>query len=191
MFPLIGIMPQKSRLGTYRKRRKETEPSTYVVSLPLAVFTDAPLSSAQRPDQRLTTTGGPPPGKYAADVTYATFLTTLVLLISGWTQTYTESALHFTKLDFSRPVPQLLFCLTVFDGMSWTLSSSGVKIASGNLVSSIPDRLESVTAVLSLLSRLDQCQICEGNADGKFGELLSQAGFLKSSGILLKKSNNI
>ena len=105
--------------------------------------------------------------------------------------TYTESALHFTKLDFSRPVTQLLFCLTVFDGMSWILSSSGVNIASGNLVSSIPDRLESVTTVLSLLSRLYLYQICEGNADGKFGELLSKARFLKSSGMLLKNSSNI
>ena len=61
-------MPRKFRLGTYRKQRKETEPSSYVVYLPLAVFTDAPLSSAKILDQRLTTTGGPPPGKHAADV---------------------------------------------------------------------------------------------------------------------------
>ena len=58
-----------------------------------------------------------------------------------------------------------------------------MKIESRSLVSSVPDRLESVAAVLSLLSRLNQCQICEENGDGKFGELLLQARFLKSSGM--------
>ena len=90
-----------------------------------------------------------------------------------------------TKLDFSRAVPQLLFCLSISVGISWTLSSSGVKIESRSLVSSVPDRLESVAAVLSLLSRLNQFQICEGNGDGKFGELLLQARFLKSSGMYI------
>ena len=111
-------------------------------------------------------------------------LTELSLHDLGWAQIHTDGSLHFTKLDFSRrPVPQLLFCITLSSDMSWTLSSSGVKITSGSLISSLPHKLESVATVLSLLSRLNQCQICEGNADGKFGELLSQTRFLKNSGM--------
>ena len=67
--------------------------------------------------------------------------------------------------------------------MTWSLSSSGVAITSGQLVGSIPDRLESAVVVLALLARLDQCQICEGNADGKFSSLMFEHRFLKSSGI--------
>ena len=90
---------------------------------------------------------------------------------------HTQSALHFTKLDFSRAIPQFLFCLTVSLDMSWTLSFCRVKFTPGSLVSSIPDRLESVAAVLPLLSQLNQCQICERNAD----ENLSQARFVTGS----------
>ena len=57
------------------------------------------------------------------------------------------------------------------------------------LVRSIPQQLESVAAVLSLVIavvlslfwRLDQWHICKGNNDGKFGELLLQAKFLKGA----------
>ena len=58
-----GDMPKKLRLGTYRKRRSERIPYSYVVSLPLTLFTAAPLCNAQRLDQRIKATGGPPHGK--------------------------------------------------------------------------------------------------------------------------------
>ena len=67
--------------------------------------------------------------------------------------------------------------------MSWMLSSCGVKITSGRLIGSIAEKLESVVEVVSLLSRIDHCQICLGNADGKFHTLMSEARFLKGSGM--------
>ena len=62
--------------------------------------------------------------------------------------------------------------------MSWMLSSCGVRVTSGRLISS-----ESVVDVVSLLSRLDHCHICLGNADGKFHALMSEGRFMKSSGM--------
>ena len=67
--------------------------------------------------------------------------------------------------------------------MSWMLSSCGVRITSGLLIGSIADKLESVVNVVSLLSRLDHCKICLGNADGKFRALMSEGRFMKSSGM--------
>ena len=67
--------------------------------------------------------------------------------------------------------------------MSWMLSSCGVRVASGWLIGSLADKLESVVDVVSLLSRLDHCQICLGNADGKFHALMSEGRFMKSSGM--------
>ena len=58
-----------------------------------------------------------------------------------------------------------------------------MKLEHSSVVGSISDTLASLAAVLSVLSRLDQCHICEGNADGKFGDLLLQPGFLKRSGM--------
>ena len=176
-------MPKKLQLGTYRKRRKEAESTSCVVSLPLAIFTGATLCSIERLDQRLKTLGGPPSGT-CIYVFYMFFYYLLLHYLKlGWTQTLTGNALHFTKMDFSRPIPQLLFCLSIVGAMSWTLSSSGVELTCGSLVDSIPNVLASVAAVLSLLSRLDKCCICEGN--GKFGELLLQPRFLRNSGMFV------
>ena len=75
-----------------------------------------------------------------------------------------------------------MFCVSIKEDMSWTLSSCGIEITSSTVINSLPSKLDTVTGLLSTLSKLNDCHICPGNGDKKFQKLLGHAIFLKNSG---------
>ena len=177
-------MPKKFKLGTYRKQ-KEERPESLSISLPLTSFTAAPLQSIDSLARRLTQTGGVPHGRVPAFIYLQPYMYTLFIFSSlktGWTQIVLPNSLCFTKLDGNRTVPEMMFCVSIKEDMTWMLSSCGVAITSGRLINSLTSKLDSVSDAKSLLLRLDCCYICSGNADGKFQELLREPRFVKGSG---------
>ena len=92
--------------------------------------------------------------------------------------------LHLSKMDFERKIPDVMFCLSIREDMTWVISSCGVEITMGKFIQSLPTKLNNVLYVTSVVTRLSQCHICMGNADGKFQELQTNSRFLHNSGMM-------
>ena len=50
----------------------------------------------------------------------------------------------------------------------WKLYLSSEELHSCSLLSSVPEHLNTVSQIVSLLTTLDDAKICEGNVDAKF-----------------------
>ena len=85
--------------------------------------------------------------------------------------------------DVYRTIPDIMFCLSIKEDMTWMVSSCGVEITSGSFIDSLPPKLDTVLLVISVLTQLNHCHICLGNAEGKFQDLQRNTRFLKSSGM--------
>ena len=92
-----------------------------------------------------------------------------------------EECLYFSMLDVSRPIPNLKFNLVIRKNFSWMLSTCGIEVSSGQFIQSLPKLLATVNQVTTTLLCLNATQLCSGNGDGKFQDLLKNQCFLKSS----------
>ena len=110
-----------------------------------------------------------------------TCMTVQFTLYLGWTQMNLNGCLYISKLDVSRPVPDLLFNIVIRGDLTWMIYTCGVEITSGALIKSLPPKLDSVYQVKSLLLRRNCCHVCSGNSDGKFHDLKKKQQFIKSS----------
>ena len=61
-----------------------------------------------------------------------------------------KNALHFSKLEVDRTIPDIMFCLSIKEDMTWMVSSCGVEITSGSFIDSLPPKLDTVLQVISV-----------------------------------------
>ena len=134
-------------------------PESLPVSFPLSSFTAAPCHSTESLLERLDVTGGLPCGKLITFV-HKIGLADERSCYTGWNHTHVKNTLHFSKLDFDRTIPDIMFCLSIKEDMTWMVSSCGVEITSGSFIDSLPLKLDTVLQVISVPTRLNHCHIC-------------------------------
>lgn len=78
------------------------------------------------------------------------------------------------KLQVSCPSVDLGFTLRVDRDFRRKLFLSSEEVQSSSLLDYIPETLNTVSRIMSLLTRLNGLKICEGNADDKFRALSTQ-----------------
>jgi len=78
--------------------------------------------------------------------------------------------LVITKVDASRPVPDVHYCLIVMADFTWKIYVHGKEVPQTlcQWIANIPTALDTVQYVPHALSRLDGSYICKGNGDTKF-----------------------
>ena len=87
-------------------------PESLPVSFPLSSFTAAPCHSTKSLLERLDVTGGLPCGKLFTFV-HKVRLADEWSCYTGWNHTHVKNALHFSKLDVDRTIPDIIFCLSI------------------------------------------------------------------------------
>ena len=78
-----------------------------------------------------------------------------------------------SKLDTSRPVPDVRCSIVISATFTWSAYLYGKKVSPSfcQLLSNTTTLLHSVTAVVALARCLDESHVCIGNGDKKFEEL--------------------
>ena len=96
------------------------------------------------------------------------------MFYAGWVLVDDNERLALSRLDITRAVPALQFSVLIYPDMTWKAYIYGTELTT---TLGTPALLSTPATVKSLLLYLDGTQICQGNRDGKFEELLSYERF--------------
>lgn len=101
--------------------------------------------------------------------------------------TSVESKLVVSKLDVTRDVPDVRYCVSILSDMTWKTFVFRREIVTTltQVTATMPQVLSNAVQLSHLLYSLDKAYICEGNRDAKFECLLSSRRFSSSSSKLL------
>ena len=106
-----------------------------------------------------------------------------VLHSTGWSLTSEENKLVVSKLDVTRTVPDIRYCVSVFSDMVWKIFIYRRELIAtlSQVTATIPEVLSNAIQLSHLLCTLDRGYMCEGNKDAKFDHLLSSKKFSGNS----------
>lgn len=78
--------------------------------------------------------------------------------------------------------PQCPFTIEVMEGMEWLLQlPSGSLSQSLHVLQNMLEKITTQNDLMSILTFLDQCTICKGNANPKFAPIVAQCkGILRT-----------